>query len=190
MNLSRKKWIGTKYKVSCCKTIIQSRYPGEFSRCVCGKTFVDENQHMGRRGGNPTTIFEPIKLNVVFVGQSPSLGNTDPTIPFIGTKSERIINNWLLHLGLHYDDCAFFNASDEIDSNKANLPLLQEKITPYINKRYRVVALGVVAKNALKKLNISCLSLPHPSPKNRKLNNKSYVEYTLQIVKNSLELGV
>ena len=38
----------------------------------------------------------------------------------------------------------------------------------------KVIALGGFASGALKKINIDHFKLPHPSPRNRKLNDKSY----------------
>jgi hypothetical protein len=46
-----------------------------------------------------------------------------------------------------------------------------------------VIALGNVASKALDDLKIEHYKLPHPSPKNRKLNCKSFVQYALFLCK-------
>ena len=42
----------TKYEVPCCKDIIWSRYPGEYRKCECGQSAVDETEHYCRFIGN------------------------------------------------------------------------------------------------------------------------------------------
>lgn len=38
----KKKWNPPRYLTICCDDIIWSRIPGEFRRCECGKTYVDQ----------------------------------------------------------------------------------------------------------------------------------------------------
>ena len=38
----------TKYKTTCCDTILFPLYPGEFIRCKCGKVGVDQTEHYQR----------------------------------------------------------------------------------------------------------------------------------------------
>lgn len=48
------KFSPTKYKVSCCGDVIWSRFPGEFRKCHCGQTAIDETEHYARMLGNIT----------------------------------------------------------------------------------------------------------------------------------------
>lgn len=41
-----------KCQCTICESVIVSSYPGEFVRCECGKSFVDQTIHYGRYGGS------------------------------------------------------------------------------------------------------------------------------------------
>lgn len=44
-------WKPTHYKVGCCGSVVFSERPGKFTRCQCGKSFVDQTREYVRCGG-------------------------------------------------------------------------------------------------------------------------------------------
>jgi hypothetical protein len=51
-----------KYIAKCCKSILQSKYPGQFVSCSCGESFIDETEYYVRGGGDVELIEEKPKL--------------------------------------------------------------------------------------------------------------------------------
>lgn len=45
------------YECQECKNKIHSRFSGEFVRCPCGKSYVDETEYYTRLGGDKMPIF-------------------------------------------------------------------------------------------------------------------------------------
>lgn len=44
-------WNPSVFETECCWDTIYSAYPGQFSRCKCGETFIDETRYYGRHSG-------------------------------------------------------------------------------------------------------------------------------------------
>lgn len=68
------------------------------------------------------------------------------------------------------------------------------KITPdyeYINKvcksHNKVLALGNIASDTLKKLEIDHFKLPHPSPLNRQINDQQFIDNVLEECKKYID---
>ena len=114
---------------------------------------------------------------IVFVGDRPSAKNVDQDIPFVGTQSYKTLLQWIWKMDI--------DISTVILCNKDN-------IEPY--SHYIYIALGREAENELKNLkscywdpetstlveeNVRYFMLPHPSGKNRKLNDKKWLEKEL-----------
>jgi len=121
---------------------------------------------------------------VAFVGSNPSECNPDPNIAFVGTRSYSVLSKWLDRLLRKEDTAVFFNVSNVITKRKLRvreyqLDILQQNLRPF----KRVVALGETAADALTKLKISHFPLPHPSPRNRVLNNKKALAQSLGLCK-------
>ncbi len=51
-----KRFEGHKFICVYCESIVQSKYPGQFIRCKCGKSFVDETHYYCRSGGEITLL--------------------------------------------------------------------------------------------------------------------------------------
>jgi uracil-DNA glycosylase len=113
---------------------------------------------------------------VLFVGDRPSTKNVDPMIPFIGTKSYDRLLDWASRLGLVNFDMINSHDSALLTIISANAHI---KI---------VIALGNVAARRLDRAGIPHLKMPHPSGRNRKLNDKEYVEQMLWETKQRIEL--
>lgn len=107
-------------------------------------------------------------IEVLFVGDEPSKDNHDPEIAFIGTKSYKVLLEWWKRLGQ-------IGIAVENSHNSKSL----KAIRYYYGLDYKVVALGNNASKRLSKMNIQHFKLPHPSPRNRKLNDKEYIDSEL-----------
>lgn len=120
---------------------------------------------------------------ILFVASNPSKLNKNPTVAMVGARSEPNFNAWAKFL-VPSGQYAIVNASDRVleDGEKLKrsdydlLRLSNYAIHPSVTK---VVALGNVAADALDTIGIKYFKLPHPSPKNRFLNNAVQVEAVL-----------
>jgi uracil-DNA glycosylase len=114
-----------------------------------------------------------------FVGSNPSRKNDDKMTPFYGTRSLLTLLAWIAYLDVK--EYAFINASNEF-ANDGKVKLTGDdyvRLYMALNKEKRVVALGKIASNALTKLKIKHTTLPHPSPRNRKLNDPYFTDAEL-----------
>lgn len=116
-------------------------------------------------------------MKVLFVGDKPSRLNNDPEVAFVGTPSFKKLLEWVNYLDLK--EFAMVNSE----------PKDYLKIRKHYKEGYILVALGVKAGVVLTTLGYPNFILPHPSPKNRKLNNPAYVETKLTQCKKFLEFN-
>jgi uracil-DNA glycosylase len=121
-------------------------------------------------------------LKIAFVASNPSHLNSDPNVPFVGSKSEKIFDEWLDRLEVRDKEYIVVNVSNTVTPN--NRPLRKsewelEKLQSVVGSADRVVALGKTAGEALDELGITHFRMPHPSPLNRKLNDKRFIESRL-----------
>lgn len=87
-------------------------------------------------------------------------------------------------------DFKFFNVANLVTEN--NRPLKKseyelDRLQSDLCGVERVVALGNTAEDALKKLGIIYFKLPHPSPRNRLLNDRESIDSLLYKCKMYLE---
>lgn len=108
-------------------------------------------------------------MKVVFVGDEPSKHNTLETIPFVGTKSLKIIMEWIRVIKPDYYICL----NSDTWFNRFQILMLQKT-------GFKILALGNKASERLKCDGVLHFKLPHPSGKNRKLNDRFYVARELQ----------
>ena len=121
---------------------------------------------------------------ILFVGSNPSHLNNNPHIPFHGSRSEKNFNEWSNRL-VPNGNYKVVNVSNALTPH--NRPLREDEfdlltlsinaLDPEIN---RVIALGNTASIALEMIGIKYFKLPHPSPLNRKINNKIYLDAILE----------
>lgn len=95
---------------------------------------------------------------VLFVGDEPSKKNTHPSVPFAGAACHKRLVKWLSFLQPKYYHCINSNTEEQLEA-AASLEA----------SGFRVVALGNKASERL--CRIPHIVLPHPSPKNRALND-------------------
>ena len=99
--------------------------------------------------------------SVIIVGQNPSADENSVTF----RKLDQWTTEWKL-----YENYDFMNCSDEI----GQIYTIDYDSLKVTDKYDKVIALGNVASNSLKKLNIDHFKMPHPSGLNRQLNDKKF----------------
>lgn len=134
---------------------------------------------------------------IIFLGSNPS--NASPfNDPFTHCKSRIVLEQWLPALGLTLDDVEFANVSNEKTPN--NRPLRRHEIdVEYPRLRAllaqrAVVTLGKTAELAAGFVAFTLsadqkpvvINLPHPSGRNRVLNDKAKVAEILQKARQKL----
>lgn len=112
---------------------------------------------------------------VLFVGDKPSRLNTDPSIAFKGARCEPRLMEWIEALGIKR-----FHIVNQSDT------LIAIDITSQaMLKGVPIVALG---NNASKWLGRTLhFKLPHPSGRNRQINDKAFIIAKLEECKKYLE---
>lgn len=131
-------------------------------------------------------------MKILIVGSNPSRLNEDPSVPFVGSRSEPLLREWLQALGAHEYD--FVNASDLVVGKgevvtlsavlkTANYDRLLEKATA----ADKVLALGAAASAACAKIDLEHFRLPHPSPLNRQINDGKFISTVLKQAKSYIE---
>ena len=112
---------------------------------------------------------------VLFVGDKPSKKNKDPEVAFIGTQSYKTLLKWMDVLDV--EDFAMVNRTS---------PMFVQKVMMYKNEGYNIVALGKEAHMALLNIGVGHYGLPHPSGRNRWLNDKTKIQGYLKACKEYL----
>lgn len=125
-------------------------------------------------------------MSVWIVGSNPSPKNVNPKLPFWGTKSYDTLSKWLTYLGINKH--GLINVSDEVTRGKVPKITNQDlfRLKTKLEGATKVIALGNTASTALHRLGIRHFKLPHPSGRNRLLNNQSYLETKLRECKEYL----
>lgn len=124
-------------------------------------------------------------MKVLFVGSNPSKKNLKSEQPFIGTRSHDTLLQWIAALGV--SDYTLTNASDKVAYRLTNEDIDYDRLEDLIVKNDVIIALGRVAEKAVKATGRkSYVYLPHPSPRNRVLNDKAYVARLLAVTRTLL----
>src|SRR5574343_1816661 len=101
---------------------------------------------------------------ILFVGDNPSRLNKNKNVAFIGSPSGKKLLEWIEILEIKNYKAI----------NRTDAKLVTEVVNNMKEDGY-IVALGRNAEKALTELGVEYFSLPHPSPKNRKLNDKEEI---------------
>jgi uracil-DNA glycosylase len=117
---------------------------------------------------------------IVFVGDKPSSKNVSKSVPFVGTQSYKNLLEWIWKMDVditnvmlanrEHVDMWFMCADDESRLH-----------------RHTYVALGNEASEALQKFKLDHFKLPHPSPRNRQLNDQDFIDSELKKCKDYLK---
>ena len=113
-------------------------------------------------------------MKVLVVGMNPS---NKPTLKDSQNSTFRKLEKWMSECGVHY--FSFCNTFDEPGVCKKGKVDFKRLVT--LSKEYdKIVALGGFVSGVLEQKNINHFKMPHPSPLNRLLNDKSYEQKMLQ----------
>lgn len=115
-------------------------------------------------------------MKVLFVGDKPSSKNTDPSVAFVGTRSKLKLEYWAMKLNISPNGYYTINRID------FDFPI---RVINAIYLGDPIIALGNNASKALDK--IPHFKLPHPSPRNRQLNDPKFIEEKLKACKKWLD---
>jgi len=123
-------------------------------------------------------------MKILFVGSNPSQRSNSIEAFWTDTKSYSVLSNWKSNI-IFSDKTTFHYANSynlvtpnnrplkvsEIRAGSSQLMAHLENIKPT-----HIVALGKTAAKALLMIGVDFYEMPHPSPLNRKLNDKSFIE--------------
>lgn len=104
---------------------------------------------------------------IIFVGDKHGNAGLHPDIAFVGSKSYNKIVQWIADLDIYVDDVILINKHQIFDT-RLNWP------------DALFIACGNIASEALNDEGIKHFKLPHPSGRNRKLNDKKYEKNLLK----------
>jgi len=110
---------------------------------------------------------------ILIVGQNP--GNNPKAFHYKNHTIDRL-HKWCDELGIK--NFSFMNCVQErgnVSFRDVEWNVLEETARSHD----KVIALGSFASSCLDRINISHFKLPHPSPRNRLMNDKEYVTQTL-----------
>ncbi len=119
---------------------------------------------------------------MIVVGMNPS---NRPTTKKVNKNStfDRL-NKWMDHLNVQH-----FSFINLLDYSKDN-PTIKDvdfKSLDVAKQYNKVIALGGLASTALNKIGVDHFKLPHPSPRNRLLNDKTFEKKILKECKEYLK---
>jgi hypothetical protein len=114
---------------------------------------------------------------VYFVADQPSNKNLSPSVPMVGTDSYRRLLVWCGAMDIDVTRVRFYNQADDPFNN----PLTRMTINKAVELgQIKVIALGQKAADYLAKVGVDeYFVLPHPSSRNRLLNDVLYVKEKL-----------
>lgn len=114
---------------------------------------------------------------VYFIADQPGKDNISPDVPLVGTVSYRNLLGWIGIMNLDITRMRLYNQSDSPFDNLFTLTTLNKAV---MLDQIKIIALGTKAKDYLLKIGIEeFFVLPHPSPKNRALNDKDMIREKL-----------
>lgn len=107
-------------------------------------------------------------IKVAIVGDAPSKLNVDEDVPFVGAACFERLISWIKVLSPDFYLC--FNSESHQD---------RRSIETLALNGFKVIALGKFASVRLNDYGVPHFTLPHPSGRNVKNNNKELIEAAL-----------
>jgi len=122
-------------------------------------------------------------IKTIFVGDKPSPRMKPKAKAFDGAVCHKRLQSWINEICAH--PCALFNRVDVELLIHVNVQKRAEDAK--VNLPFKFVALGNEASKFLEEQSVPHFKLPHPSGRNRKLNNKKFIEEQLILAKEYLQ---
>lgn len=121
------------------------------------------------------------------VADKPTTANLATNVPLVGTSSYKTFLNWCADMDVDITRIRLYNQIDKpfegLSGAALNIAIK--------NNHIKVIALGEAAKKYLLKAGIQeFFVLPHPSGRNRLLNDKKFIKKTLDQCHNYIYKGV
>lgn len=122
-----------------------------------------------------------------FVADKPAASNLSVSVPLVGTSSYKTFLNWCADMDVDITRIRMYNQCDKpfegLSGTSLNMAVQKNHI--------KVIALGEAAKKYLLKAGIEeFFVLPHPSGRNRLLNDKKFIKETLEQCRDYIYKGV
>ena len=117
---------------------------------------------------------------ILIVGQNPSAQK-----PRKNSTFDRL-QRWCDEMNV--DDFDFINCIDSV-GDYTKLKINKDNIQTSTRNRDKIIALGNFSSDTLSKLGIDHFKMPHPSPRNRKLNDKEFEKKMINECKNYLQIN-
>lgn len=125
---------------------------------------------------SPILISSKLHPLIYVVADKPTKDNVSKDTPLVGTKTYKVFLEWLGYMDVDISRVRLYNQIDKPFSNIMSKHTLKQSIDV---GQIRVLALGQKAGTYLKKEGITFFLLPHPSGRNRLLNDKKFVKVKL-----------
>lgn len=114
-----------------------------------------------------------MKNRILIVGQNP--GNNPKAFYYKNHTIDKI-NKWAGELNIPiYSFVNCISTAGECKIKNVDFDFLEE----CVKQHNKIIALGSFASTCLQRINITHFKLPHPSPRNRLLNDANYVNFIL-----------
>ena len=108
-------------------------------------------------------------MKVLVIGQNPS---GKPTLNGKQNATFRKLEGWMSYIGVHH--FSFVNTFDEPGAQPKLHKVDYERLCTLCQEYDIIVTLGAFVSNVLSRINVKHFGLPHPSPLNRLLNDKTF----------------
>lgn len=133
-----------------------------------------------------------MQTKVLIVGCNPSQKSPDNTPFHSSTRSRKVIDGWFSEIDA---DVCFMNIYNG-KTHENRPPSLKSIKNPSGDvilqlmsfKNHKIVTVGKVAESVLNQLGLSFLAMPHPSGRNRLLNDPKYVEGKIKTLRDYLSV--
>lgn len=125
---------------------------------------------------------------IIFVGDKPSAKMKSGAKPFEGASCEKLLFDWISFLTLHTPEL-FKIINSATPKDLENILFYSNQYLSHKCLITKVVALGNNASKKLYAHNVLHFKLPHPSGRNRQLNDKKFIDKKLAECREWLKLN-
>jgi len=131
---------------------------------------------------------------IVWVGLNPSPRNMSPEEAFVGSPSGKNLAKWQVEVDkgcdgfTHkmYNLCTLVSSDEtDVDHTMADLGVMV-RLMEHLSRGEPIVALGNKVSKILTANNIEHIPMPHPSPRNRQLNDGNFIKNKIKYLKSNI----